>query len=87
MNFSLDLALNDDPDIEIQHQEPLTMEISHSIVQTMSGKNNYCSLFILLLIVDIIAVIIVYSNTKWTKNIQYLFFLHYTLGVFSICHS
>ena len=64
MNFSLDLALNDDPDIEIQNQEPLTMEISHSIVQTMSGKNNYCSLFILLLIVDIIAVIIVYSNTK-----------------------
>ena len=83
----MDLALNDDPDIEIQHQEPLTMEISHSIVQTMSGKNNYCSLFILLLIVDIIAVIIVYSNTKWTKNIQYLFFLHYALGLFYICHD
>ena len=39
MNLPLDLALNDEPDIEIQHQEPLTMETSHSIVQTMSGKN------------------------------------------------
>ena len=49
MNFSLDLALNDNPDIEIQHQEPLTMEISRSIVQTMSGKN------LLLLTVYVIA--------------------------------
>ena len=86
MNLPLDLVLNDKPDIEIQHQAPLTMEISH-IVQTMSGKNLLLLLFMLLLIVDIIAIIIVYSNTKWTKNIQYLFFLHYTLGVFSIYHN
>ena len=86
MNLSLDLALNDEPDIKIQQQEPLTMEISHSIVQTTSGKNNYCSLFIILLTVYIIA-IIAHSNTKWTKNTQYPFFLHYTLGVFSIYHN
>ena len=64
MDLSLDLSLNDEPDIEIQHQDTLTMEISHSIVQTTPGKNNYCSLFILLLTVYIIAIIIVYSNTK-----------------------
>ena len=59
MNLPLDLELNDEPEIEIQHQEPLTIEISHSIVQTTLGKNNYFSLFILLLIVYIIAIIIV----------------------------
>ena len=42
--------LYDKPEIEIQHQESLTIEISQSIVQTKSGKNNYCSLFILLLL-------------------------------------
>ena len=46
----LDLELNDEPETEIQHQGPLTIEISHSIVQTTSGKNNYCPLFILLLL-------------------------------------
>ena len=42
--------LNDEPQTDIQHQEPLIIEISHCIVQTTSGKNNYCSLFILLLL-------------------------------------
>ena len=56
MNLPLDLALHDEPDIEIQHQEPLPMAISHSIVQTMSDKNLlllslcYCSLLTLLLL-------------------------------------
>ena len=50
MNLSLDLELNGEPQIKIQHQEPLTIEISHSIVHTTSGKNNYCSLFVLLLL-------------------------------------
>ena len=59
MSLPLDLELNDVPEIEIQHQEHLATEISHSIVQTTSGKNNYYSLFILLLIVYIIAIIIV----------------------------
>ena len=85
MSLSLDLELSDKP-TEIQDQESLTIEISHSIVQTMSGKNNYCSLFILLLIVYIIAIIIVYSNTKW-KKIYNIYFMQYTLGVFSICHN
>ena len=49
MNLPLDLVLNDEPDIEIQYQEPVTMEISHSIVQTMSSKN------LLLLTVYVIA--------------------------------
>ena len=85
MSLSLDLELSDKP-TEIQDQESLTIEISHSIVQTMSGKNNYCSLFILLLIVYIIAIIIVYSNTKW-KKIYNIYFMQYTLGAFSICHN
>ena len=85
MSLSLDLELSDKP-TEIQDQESLTIEISHSIVQTMSGKNNYCSLFILLLIVYIIAIIIVYSNTKW-KKIYNIYFMQYTLGVFSIFHN
>ena len=75
MSLSLDLELSDKP-TEIQDQESLTIEISHSIVQTMSGKNNYCSLFILLLIVYIIAIIIVYSNTKWKKIYNILCNIH-----------
>ena len=86
MNLSLDLELNDEPEIEIEHREPLIIEISHSIFQKTFGKNNYFSLFILLLIVFIIAIIIVCSNTTWSKNIQFLFFLQYVLGVFSIHH-
>ena len=55
MSLSLDLELSDKP-TEIQDQESLTIEISHSIVQTMSGKTiiahclYYCLLFILLLL-------------------------------------
>ena len=88
MNLSLYLELSDKPDTEIQHQESLTIEISHSIVQRTSGRNNYCPLFILLLIVYIIAIIIVYSNTKWKKiyNIyfSYIFFIFLSRGVFHL---
>ena len=131
MNWSLDSELNDEREIKIQHHKHLTIEISHSIVQTISGKNNCCSLFILLLIAYVIAIIIdcmflschahisewihtpvwlndcmfVYKLSgsgfesscsryyhclfkyQMAKNIQCLFFLQYTLGVFSIHHN
>ena len=85
MNLPLDLALNDKPDIEIQHQEPLTMEISHSIVQTMSGKN------LLLLTVYVIANCRHYCYyhclLKYQMDKKYtilIFLTLYTRGVFHL---
>ena len=80
MNLSLDLELNDKPDTEIQHQEPLTIEISHSTVQTTSGKYNYCSLFILLWLSSL-------TEIPNEQKIEYLLFLQYTIGMFSIHHK
>ena len=84
MDLSLDLSLNDEPDIEIQHQDTLTMEISHSIVQTTPGKNNYCSLFILLLTVYIIAYY--HCLLKYQIDKKYTIFIFVTLNTRRVFH-